>query len=158
MSISSKTASKDLATKLANDYKQFKFIAGKTAMYSASDNTITYRKNGSKKDDWTLLHELAHGVLNHNSYSTDFELLKLESQAWHKAKEIGKKYDIKISEDHIQNCLDTYRDWLHRRSACPTCNLRSVQINPTTYKCLNCKTEWKVKSDRFVRPYRLKSL
>ena len=158
MSSSSKTLSKNLAKQLARDYTQFKFIAGQTAVYSASDNSITFLESANEKDDWTLLHELAHGVLAHNTYSTDFELLKLESQAWQKAVEIGKNYGVNIDEEHIQMCLDTYRDWLHRRSACPTCSLRSPQINSSTYRCLNCKTEWQVKSDRFVRPYRLKSL
>ncbi len=152
-----KTNQASLADKLAKDFKQFRFAPGKTAVWSPGDGSITYRNKSSTKDDWTLLHELAHGLLGHNTYSTDFELLKMESQAWHQAKIIGKKYSVEIDEEHIQNCLDTYRDWLHRRSTCPTCGLRSPQISPSAYHCINCKTEWKVTADRFVRPYRLKT-
>jgi hypothetical protein len=157
MNSSSKIKKVSLASQLAKDFGQFNFISGKTAMWSPKDNSITYVTKSTKKSDWTLLHELAHGLLGHNTYSTDFELLKMESQAWQKAKEIGKKYKVVIDDEHIQNCLDTYRDWLHRRSTCPTCGLRSPQINSSTYHCINCKTQWKVTADRFVRPYRLKT-
>lgn len=157
MSSSSRTKQASLASRLAKDFSQFDFKSGETSMWSPKDNFITFSVKNSKKNDWTLLHELSHALLEHNTYSTDFELLKMESQAWHKAKELGKKYGIKIDDEHIQSCLDTYRDWLHRRSTCPTCDLRSPQINSFTYRCINCKTEWKVTADRFVRPYRLKN-
>lgn len=154
-SSSSKIIKASLASQLAVDFKQFKFIKGDTAVYSPKDESISYRAGGSQKEDWTLLHELAHGLLEHKDYSTDFELLKMESEAWHKAKKIGQKYKIKISDDYIQNCLDTYRDWLHKRSTCPVCNLRAPQKTPHIYRCFNCKSEWSVSHERFVRPYRL---
>jgi replication factor C subunit 3/5 len=64
------------------------------------------------------------------------------------------KYDINIDDDHIQNCLDTYRNWLHLRSTCPECGIRTLQTDKYTYRCHNCHTIWKVTSERFCRPYR----
>lgn len=141
--------------KLSEDFPQFKFVAGKQDHWSPGSKTIFYNPARSTADlKCSLLHELAHALLKHQDYGSDFELLKLESEAWAKAAEIGPKYGVTIDDGHIQNCLDTYRDWLHRRSTCPACGLHVVQKDSQTYKCFNCSAEWSVTSDRFVRAYR----
>ena len=156
MTSSFKTAN-NLVTKIADDYPQFKFKAGSQEHWSPKTKTITYDPDDlSTNSCYGLLHELAHALLGHNSYKTDFELLKLESLAWQKAAQIGDKYGVKIDDDHIQNCLDTYRDWLHRRSKCPTCGIHVMQTEPSTYKCFNCQTSWQVSAGRFARSYRRK--
>jgi hypothetical protein len=101
-----------------------------------------------------VLHELAHAILDHSDYHGDFELLKLESDAWELAAKIGQSYNILIDDEHIQNCLDTYRDWLHRRSACPSCGTHVLQQDSAQYHCFNCNTSWHVSSGKFVRAYR----
>jgi hypothetical protein len=63
-------------------------------------------------------------------------------------------YNLNQEDDHVQNCLDTYRDWLHRRSSCPQCGAHVLQRDVSTYQCFNCQTRWHVSSGRFVRPYR----
>jgi hypothetical protein len=154
MITSSKTRS-NLINRVKADYPQFKFKSGAQEHWSPKTKTITYEANTFTDNcDYGLLHELAHALLGHNSYKTDFELLKLESLAWQKAAEIGLKYGVKIDDDHIQNCLDTYRDWLHRRSKCPTCGVHVMQTNTSTYKCFNCSSTWSVSSGRFARSYR----
>jgi ribosomal protein L37AE/L43A len=146
---------KEFVNKLAKDYPSINFRPGKQEHWSPKTNTITYNlSQPSKQFNFSLLHELAHALLEHNTYITDFELLKLESQAWELASRLGKKYGVKIDDDHIQNCLDTYRDWLHRRSACPTCGTHVLQRDVKNYQCFNCQTIWQVSSGRFVRPYR----
>ena len=156
MSTSSKTAS-GLVTKVASDYPQFSFQPGTQEHWSSSTKTITYSPHEPFEElSYGLLHELAHALLGHSDYHSDFELLKLESEAWVLAAKIGRKYRIKLDEDHIQDCLDTYRDWLHRRSACPTCGMHVLQQNETTYKCFNCGTGWQVSHRRFARAYRRK--
>jgi hypothetical protein len=156
-STSSKTA-KAFVAQIAKDYPQFKFEPGEQEHWSPKTNTITYSE-AEELDElrYGLLHELAHAVLEHNTYQSDFELLKLESQAWELATKIGKKYGLKLDQDHIQDCLDTYRDWLHRRSKCPTCGVHVLQKDSQTYKCFNCSTSWKVSHRRFARSYRLKT-
>jgi hypothetical protein len=104
---------------------------------------------------WSMLHEVAHAYLNHTSYSSDLSLLKLEAEAWDEAKKLADNLEIRIDESHIQDCLDTYRDWLHRRSTCPNCGVICIQSSPVEYSCHNCHTSWHVSASRFCRPYRL---
>jgi len=142
---------------LSGDYPDFKFQPGSQDHWSPRLNKITYNpQQDIEQLQYGVLHELAHARLQHNTYHSDFELLKLESLAWDLAAKLGKKYNVKIDQDHIQNCLDTYRDWLHRRSACPTCGTHVMQKDSRSYQCFNCQTVWQVSSGRFVRPYRRK--
>lgn len=133
---------------------------GDTFFWSPKESIITYRVGQEENihDQWAFLHELSHALLGHSSYASDFELLLLEVAAWQKAKEIAPSYNLAIDEEHIQDCLDTYRDWLHQRASCPGCSTVSLQVNPTLYTCHNCHTSWTVSSSRFCRPYRLNSI
>lgn len=106
---------------------------------------------------WALIHEVAHAVLDHQGYKTDAGLLMLEVEAWEKARELGSGLKVEIEAEHIQECLNTYRDWLYARSTCPTCMLNSLQVEETEYFCLNCSTRWSVSGARFCRPYRMQS-
>lgn len=151
----SSRTSKSFIKQLARDYPQFCFKPGQQGHWSPRSKTITYNpQEPSDELYYELLHELAHALLGHQTYQSDFELLKLESQAWELAAKIGRKYRIKLSEDHIQDCLDTYRDWLHRRSQCPTCGMHVLQKDSSSYKCFNCGAQWRVSSRRFARAYR----
>jgi hypothetical protein len=150
MSLSASTTSVFI-TNLSQDYPDFKFKVGTQEHWSPKTNTITFNPD---RPCYGVLHELAHAILSHNTYQTDFELLKMESDAWDLAIVIGQKYQIMIDGDHIQNCLDTYRDWLHRRSTCPSCGTHVLQSNSSNYHCYNCQTSWHVSTGRFVRPYR----
>ena len=151
----SNSTSNLLVKKVTADYPQFKFKPGAQEHWSPKTKTITDEADSdSQHMGYGLLHELAHALLNHSNYHSDFELLKLESQAWQTAAKIGRGYGIEIDGDHIQNCLDTYRDWLHRRSKCPTCGVHVMQNDHETYKCFNCGASWHVSSGRFARSYR----
>ena len=97
----------------------------------------------------TYLHELGHASLGHQRYSDDLQLLIMEVQAWREAKDHAKRYGISIDEAHIDECLDSYRQWLHVRSRCIECSNNSMQIDRTTYQCHNCLTKWNVPSSRF---------
>ena len=145
----------EFVTHLKKDYPEFSFKPGNHDVWSPRSNTIFYNPGRQlKKLQYSLLHELSHAILNHKNYTNDFELLKMESEAWHKAAEIGRNYNVDISDEHIQNCLDTYRDWLHRRSMCPSCGMHVLQKDAKTYHCFNCRTEWSVTDKRFSRAYR----
>jgi hypothetical protein len=140
------------------------FIKGDVFCWSPETNSITYEPtdgNQSASDlhpkIWALCHEMGHAILSHKTYTSDFELLFMEAEAWDKGKELAELVNIQIDEEHIQECLDTYRNWLHKRSRCPTCLITSLQESPTKYRCHNCSTQWKVTSSRFCRPYRAKT-
>jgi hypothetical protein len=148
---SSASTTSALIARLRKDYQDFKFQEGKQEHWSPKTNTIIYNPGHSS---YGVLHELAHAILKHTDYQADFELLKLESDAWELATKIGKTYEVDIDDDHVQNCLDTYRDWLHKRSSCPSCNTHVLQKNSGNYHCFNCQMDWRVSNGRFVRPYR----
>ena len=152
------TPLKRFIARLKKDYPNFKFKSAKLENWSPKTRTISFdNRQPEQQIKYGLLHELAHEILEQKNYSSDLELLKMEAQAWHLAAKIGRKYRVKINEEHIQNCLDTYRDWLHKRSECPICGMHVIQQNVSTYKCFNCGQTWQVSVQRFARPYRTKA-
>lgn len=155
MSLSAKQWQK-LISQLALDYPEVSFANGAKDCWSPSAKLVVINEVEQLPNRaWSLLHELSHALLDHQSFKSDFELLKLEVQAWQKAKGIALAHGFDISEDHIQDCLDSYRDWLHKRSTCPDCQLRAAQNGPSTYRCYNCGKLWKVSDSRLKRPYRI---
>jgi hypothetical protein len=147
---------KTLLDRLQTDHPELTFVEGESFYWSPKDKSVTYMHISTLPEvaSWSLLHEVSHGILGHKDYSSDFELVQLEVAAWQHARVIAKDYGIKINPEHIQDCLDTYRDWLHRRSTCPACGTVSLQQDSRTYKCINCSTIWNVSHSRFCRPYR----
>lgn len=147
----------NLLNKLKSQLPDINFVEAASFYWSPQTSTIYLNSGALEKAEgqWALLHEASHAVLGHQSYETDVRLLMLEVEAWQEASVLGKKLGFAIDEDHIQTCLDTYRDWLYARSTCPTCALNSLQVDETTYVCLNCSTRWSVSQSRFCRPYRM---
>lgn len=142
---------------LRNQFPALKFVQSEVASWSPRQQQVSYVVTKEEGQDmWSLLHELGHALLGHESYQTDANLLQKEAEAWERALELAGIYQITINPEHIENCLDTYRDWLHRRSTCPDCSSHGLQLNKSLYSCLNCQTRWQVSNARFCRPYRLK--
>lgn len=135
---------------------EVEFREGKTFSWSPKTRTVNYRQSPDKHAVWSLLHEVAHATLDHKTYETDFELLQMEVAAWEHSKTSAKQFEVSISEDYIQDCLDSYRDWLHRRSTCPTCGSVGLQKTEIQYNCHNCHSQWRVSAARFCRSYRKK--
>jgi len=138
------------------DYPEITFTEATRFSWHAGKQHISYTK-ASLQDTrglWALLHELGHALLKHTDYTSDVELLNIEVAAWDKARNLAAKYDLAIDEEYIQDSLDSYRDWLHVRSACPTCHEHCLQVDVDTYKCHNCGTTWNVTQSRLCRPYR----
>jgi len=128
--------------------------------WSPEDRTVYYNRSKLNQEvgHWSLLHEAAHALLDHQTYHSDYDLLMLEVAAWERAQTLASELQLSIDPEHIQDCLDTYRDWLHERSTCPTCSTVSIQVNAQTYRCHNCQTSWLVSASRFCRPYRLRNV
>ena len=85
-----------------------------------------------------LLHEVAHAVLGHRDFKMDVERLRMEMEAWEKARELARVYGVEYDEDLAQMELDTYRDWLHQKSRCPECGLTRFQNLSGQYRCPRC--------------------
>ncbi len=146
----------NLINRLQIDFPHLRFTPGKQFCWSPETIEIFYKANArSKEATWSLLHETGHALLEHNSYKADFELLRLEIAAWERAKDLARDLKVNINEDHVQDCLDTYRDWLYKRSICPTCTTKCLQQSDFVhYRCFNCHTTWRVTTSRFCRAYR----
>ena len=149
-----------LLNSLHAKFPTLNFQPGTTFSWSPASKQVIYKESADASDEvagWSLLHEAGHALLDHNIYDTDFDLLLMEVSAWDKAVQLAKKFKITIDENHIQDCLDTYRDWLYQRSTCPQCTNCSLQTDSRTYKCFNCGGTWQVSKSRMCRPYRRKA-
>lgn len=146
----------NLITTLKKDFPKIEFKPADKFYWSSLDSTIYFdkAKGNQENSKWALLHELGHARLGHNSYIQDYQLLRMEVMAWEEAKIIAKKLELIIEDSHIQDCLDSYRDWLYRRSLCPSCKLVCSQNEDNAYECMNCQTKWTVSKSKFCRPYR----
>ncbi|HEX5796954.1 MAG TPA: hypothetical protein VFX86_01040 [Candidatus Saccharimonadales bacterium] len=138
---------------MQQDFPTIKFIAADRFQWSPEEKVIYFVKE-TKNGEWSLLHEGGHMLCKHLNYTNDMGLLRMEVEAWAKAQKLAKKYGYKIDQKHIDKCLDTYRDWIHKRSSCPRCTLAGVEKETGRYYCINCGHRWKVSSERFCRTYR----
>jgi len=145
-----------LITQLQSQFPALKFTPGKQFCWSPETGEIFYKASAKGLHaTWSLLHETGHALLGHQDYKADFELLRLEIAAWERARRLAKDLGLEINEEHIQDCLDTYRDWLYKRSICPVCTTKCLQQGDFVhYRCFNCHTVWRVTASRFCRAYR----
>lgn len=123
--------------KIAANHSDFRFVVGRKYTFRPPRTIVI----GPLEPSWRLLliHEVGHALCGHRSFRTDVERLKIEVQAWEKARELAQKYDIEYDEDLVQGELDTYRDWLHQKSRCPKCGLTRFQTPDSQYHCPLCE-------------------
>lgn len=143
----------DLIVKLEKEFPDIQFVKSDIFKWDPEEQKIYYSP-ASKNSLWSLFHELGHMILGHQNYRSDFSLLKMEAQAWYKARELASKHRVEINSEHIEKCLDSYRDWLYARSSCRECLQTGLEASPGLYKCINCHFSWKVTPERFCRVYR----
>lgn len=136
---------------IQKDFPKFTFEIGDENLWFPEENKIIYVLN----DKIGLLHELAHAICGHKNFVQDIELIHAERDAWDKAKELGDRYKVKISEKRIETAMNWYRDWLHSRSICPTCQQNGIQRrSDSCYECLNCGSVWSTNDGRNTRIHR----
>lgn len=125
-------------------YPQFIVQEGDDFYYSPTKNAIVYTPDAPQATD-KLLHEYSHAILGHTAYRRDIELIGLERDAWqHASKVLAPLCGLQISQAVIDEDMDSYRDWLHARSTCPTCESIGLQSDTATYSCLVCHHKWRV--------------
>lgn len=146
-----------LIAKLQIDYPRYHFANGQEFRWLPQEKAIFY--DTSTNDPASLLHELAHALLGHDSYRRDVELIAMERAAWEYASQsLAPTYGIIVASDIIEDALDTYRDWLHARSTCPHCGATGVQVKERLYRCVTCFTQWRVNDARSCALRRWKTL
>ena len=127
----------ELLKKLKADYPDFKFISGRKFAFRPPKTVVVGPVEPER--ELLLLHELGHATLGHRNFSTDVKRLKMEAEAWKKAQELAEQYGAEWDEEMAQNELDTYRDWLHKKSRCPKCGLTRFQTPDGEYHCPRCE-------------------
>jgi hypothetical protein len=144
-----------LLDKLRQDFPDIHLTPGDSFRWSPEERTVYY---AGTDDTASLAHEVAHAALNHAAYTKDIDLIKMERDAWEYAvTTLAIQYGLEIADDTVQDALDTYRNWLHARSACPGCQATGLQTGMKTYACLACKAAWRVNEARacMLRRYTL---
>ncbi|MFZ1242786.1 MAG: hypothetical protein WAQ22_01430 [Candidatus Saccharimonas sp.] len=123
------------------------FMPGDTFAWQPQAKTILY-KTGVRQGWQLLLHEYGHAVLDHMSYPQDITLLAMERDAWATAANIAHELNLTIDDLIIDQHLDSYRDWLHARSLCPTCGSTGIQQSNGDYQCPACHHQWQANEAR----------
>lgn len=126
----------NLLNQLKTKFPQFSFKNGKKFAYRPPKTIII--GHYEPKAELLLLHELGHALLGKNTFKTDVERLKIESEAWDKAKSLADDLKIPFDEDFAENKLDSYRNWLHQKSLCKKCHLTRYQTEDGKYHCPHC--------------------
>jgi hypothetical protein len=128
-----------LINKIQKSYQDLIFAPADRYQFTPP-NTIFYSTDQS--EPLLLLHEIGHYLTDHYDYSSDIELLRIESAAWRHAKKLCSEFNIKWDEDFAEDRLDSYRDWLHANSLCPGCQLSGYQDKAGLYHCPLCDHSW----------------
>ena len=150
---------KSLVSNLKVAYPHITFNESTIDKWSPETQTVNYNPSQSHAEAY-LLHELAHGLLAHQSYKKDIELLQIERDAWSYAKKIlGPQFNVTISDEIIDRSLDTYRDWIHTKGTCSRCEASGVEIAPRQYFCICCSHRWSVNEgiDAHIKRYSQKA-
>lgn len=135
----------DLITK----YQQYTFLPASFFSYDASEEVINYDPIRLNKPNGkiSLLHEISHCELGHFNYQYDIELLMMEVDAWHYTKKLADQHGIGLDESYIQDCIDSYKDWVELRGTCPRCNNYCFEQSKNLYSCFVCSSMWQVSSE-----------
>lgn len=136
--------------------KNYKSTPGKRFAYNSATKIITYnpKELATPTGALALLHEIGHAKLRHHSYKYDLELLRMEQDAWDLAKNEAGKLNLIVDEDHIEECLRSYRKWASKRATCPKCKTYGLQKNNTQFSCLKCDARWRVNNKKDKRVMR----
>lgn len=123
-----------------------RLIAGSRFAWSPNENIVWYEEErlATPEGILSMLHESSHALLHHTGYKNDLQLLRLEVDAWRKARELAREFKVPVEESFVDDCLESYREWLYRRSTCVRCGTNSFQDHQGTYSCHICGSRWQV--------------
>ncbi len=124
----------ELIERLRVDYPDIRFVSGKKYSFRPPRTIMI----GPEESSLLLLHELGHALCGHRDFKTNIQRVKLEREAWEKARELSSKYGIQFDDEFAENELDTYRDWVEKKSRCPVCGLTRFQSIDGNYHCPRC--------------------
>lgn len=136
-----------LIKKLAKNNPELSFEEADGFAWDPTTKTVYYNLESPHALAY-FLHECGHALLDHRGYSRDITLIAMERDAWKNALEIATSQQLEIESDVIEASMDTYRDWMHARSVCPSCGATGIQTRDHAYTCVSCQTLWRVNEAR----------
>lgn len=150
-----------IVNQITSDCSDVRFSTGEDFYWRSEGSTVYHPPILSTEDLLLLLHEIGHAKLGHTSYSSDVHLLDMEREAWQYALSTlvptyGVSQDVALEAS--EDALDSYREWLHRRSTCPSCHAIGLESTKSTYRCLACNQEWRVNEARSCQLRRYKKM
>ena len=130
-------------------YPKQRFLPAGYFAYDAGEDVINYDPTllNQASGKLALLHEISHALLGHFHYRFDFELFAMEMDAWNMTRKLALKHSIALEEQYIAQCMESYDNWLTKRSTCPKCHKFNMQSVPSRFQCYHCRTKWKVSKD-----------
>lgn len=141
---------------IINSYNQFGFEPADYHVWLPLDKIVLYNPENldTNLGRFGLLHEISHGLLGHRFYTFDTELLSMEQEAWQHALLLAPEHDVEPDYDHIDNCLDSYQNWLEQRANCPNCSAFGLQQARNRFTCIECNAHWKTNDRKSARVQR----
>ena len=129
--------------KIKSDFPKFRFVAGARFSFRPPRTIVVPDEEDEARDDsgdtsLLLLHEMGHAIMGHRDFKTEVGRLKMEVEAWEKARELCDKYGVVFDEELVETELDSYRNYLHQKSRCPLCGLTRFQTPDGEFYCPKC--------------------
>ena len=148
-----------LLSKITGQLDKVSFQSSSDFHWDPVDKTIWYVEDvlDSRHGQLLLIHEVGHALLGHQEFNSDIDLLKKEVLAWVEARQIAQTCQIGFDEELVEQCLNTYRQWIDKRSTCPECQQTGYQSSGT-YHCFNCNHRWRVSNSQTTRVCRLSAM
>jgi hypothetical protein len=132
-------------------YPRLVLRRGDNFYYNASAMSITYDPS-DRFVCQLLLHEIGHYIAADPTPNSGVELIACEQRAWFIATStLSPRFEVKIDKDFVEDCLDTYRHWLHQRSTCSYCNITALEFSSSHYTCVACGRSWLANSAKTCR-------
>lgn len=129
----------EILEKIKADYPWIRFKRGRRFSFRPPQTVML----GPDEPEMVLLmlHEVGHAICRHRDFTMDVERLKMEREAWEKARELAETYKVEFDDEVAERALDTYRDGLERKSRCPGCGLARFQTPDGMWHCPRCEYE-----------------
>lgn len=133
----------NLVERLSKDFPKLRFRQGRKFAFRPP-RTIFFEPATEAEAEYKiysmrLLHEVGHAISGHRDYTQDLKRVKMECEAWQRARELSEKYGVEYDEEIAEGELESYREWLHQKSKCPKCGLTRYQAGNGEYHCPFCE-------------------
>ena len=126
----------ELVGRLKRDFPKVRFVTGRRFEFRPPRTVVI--GPDEVHAEMLLLHELGHALTERYTFETEVERIRIEAEAWEKARQLATQYGVLFDEETAQDELDTYRDWLHQKSRCPKCGLTRFQVAGGGFYCPRC--------------------